>query len=114
MKGDYCTVGKFFPSSRTVDAISDMNHITEMANLLERIVIVVPFFQVFVGRKTYAFTEMISMGRQVQTSDWLMFSGALKGVSLIQRGQLERIAFQASFYSTGEEKNFGDCVYNAL
>lgn len=114
VKGDYCNVGKFDPSSRTIDAIKEMNRITDMANLLDRVLTFVPFFQIFAGRSTYAFASVISMGQQVRTSDWDTFADALKGVEGIKRKELERIAFQASYHSMGEEQKFWECVYNAL
>jgi hypothetical protein len=114
VKGDYCNVGMFEPSSRTNDAIAEMNRIIDMANLLERILMVVPFFQMFAGRKSFAGVSTASAGYQVSTSDWNTFSDAIKGVEGIKRKKLEQVAFTASYSSIGEERKFWECVYNAL
>lgn len=113
-KGSYCNVGQFDPSSRTIDAIKEMNRITDMANLLDRILTAVPFFQIFAGRSTFAFASVISMGEQVRSSDWDAFAGAVRGVGQIERNQLEIVAMKAGDMSMGEEANFLECVYNAL
>lgn len=114
MKGDYCNINGFEPSSRTIDAIKEMNRITDMASYLERILTFVPIFQIFAGRDTYALANVLSLGRQVSTSDWDTFADALKGVGLIKRGELERIAMQTADLSMGAEREFWTCVYNAL
>lgn len=114
VKGDYCNVGKFDPSSRTIDAIAEMNRVTDMANLLDRILMVVPFFQVFAGRSTYNWASFVSMGWQVSQSDWNTFAGAVNGIEPIKRAQLERIAMETADKSMGAEGDFWRCVYNAL
>jgi hypothetical protein len=114
VKGDYCNIGQFDPSSRTIDSVKEMNRISDMASLLEKIITMVPFFQIFAGRSTYAFAGMVSQGEQVRSSDWQTFSDSLKGVGAIKKKELERVAFQAGYYSIGEEAKFWRCVYNAL
>lgn len=114
IKGDYCNIGTFTPSSRTIDAIKEMNRVTDMASLLDRILTFVPFFQIFAGRSTYAFAGIMSQGYQVKTSDWDTFAGAVSGVNKVKRGRLELIAMRTADFSLGEERKFWECVYNAL
>ena len=114
VKGDYCNVGNFEPSGRTKDSIKAMNHVIDMASLLQNILLAVPFFQMFVGRDSFYGVATASAGYQVSTSDWQVFSDALKGVDLMERHQLRLIATKAEWSSMGEEQKFWECVVNAL
>lgn len=114
IKGDYCNIEKFDPSSRTADAIANMNHIIDMASLLDRILMAVPFFQIFAGRSTYTWASFVSTGWQVSQTDWQTFEDALKSVDSIKRARLQHVASEAALYSIGEEGKFWRCVSNAI
>ncbi|MCL1127490.1 hypothetical protein [Shewanella surugensis] len=114
MKGNFCTVKTFKPSQRTLDAIKEMNRITDMSNLLTGILTLVPFFQIFVGRKTYLLAGAASSRYNMATSDWQHFSDVLQGVGKNKRDLLEGVAYQTANSTTGEEAKFWRCVYGAL
>ena len=114
VKGDFCNIGKFEPSGRTKDAIKDMNHVIAMASLLQNILSVVPFFQMFVGRDSFYGVATASAGYQVSTSDWQTFADAIKSVDKMKRARLEYIAGRAELSSMGEEQKFWRCVSNAI
>ncbi|BCL68827.1 conserved hypothetical protein [Vibrio nigripulchritudo MADA3029] len=109
-KKDFCNVDAFTPSSRTVEAIKEMNKVVEMGSLLEKIVMLVPVFQIFITPKV----SMPKVGKGVTKYDWEQFAQAVSGINNIKRARLEEIAYLTGDLSTGEDKKFWSCVYNAL
>ncbi len=63
IKSDFCSISGFVPTSRTVDAINDMNDVINMSSLLERILMFVPAFQIFAGRNTYTSVTLASTAK---------------------------------------------------
>ncbi|NOH73436.1 hypothetical protein F0225_19180 [Vibrio pectenicida] len=114
MKGKYCDVPGFVPGKDTLEAIEEMNRVTDMSALLSKALYATPFYSIFVGRGTYKAVEMGSMAYNLQDYDFKMFSDAVKGVGLIKQRRLENIANRMQTLSTGKESEFWRCVYNAL
>ena len=114
VKGDYCNIGTFDPSSRTVDAIKEMNRITDIASLLDNVLAFVPFFQIFAGRQSFYGVSTAAAGYQVSTSDWTTFADAINGVGAMKKNKLRFIATSTEMRSIGEERKFWECVSNAL
>ncbi len=113
-KGDFCVINGFEPTSRTIDAIDEMNHVVKMSSLLEKVLMFVPSFQIFAGRDTYIGATLGSTARNIQAYDWELFAQAVKSVDPIRRARLEQIAYNTASLSMGKEKEFWTCVYNAL
>ncbi|WP_220719178.1 hypothetical protein [Agarivorans litoreus] len=113
-KGSFCHLQGFEPSDRTLRYIEQMNDTVEMASLLDKLIGIVPFFQIFAGRGTYKSAELISTGYQITTYNWELYANALKSIPEIKRRKLEDIAGTASIYTHGKERRFWECVYNAL
>jgi hypothetical protein len=114
VKGDYCNIEHFEPTSRTVDAIAEMNRIIQMSSLLERIIMAVPFFQIFAGRQSFYGVSTASAGYQITTSDWNTFADAVKGVNNIEKERLRYVATITELSAMGEERKFWECVRNAI
>ncbi|WP_306330990.1 hypothetical protein [Vibrio injensis] len=113
-KGDFCNIDGFKPSSRTIDAINEMNNVVKMSSLLEKVMMFVPSFQIFAGRDTYMSANLVATARNIKTYDWELFAQAVKGVDSIRRARLEQIAYSTADLSMGKEKEFWTCVYNSL
>ncbi|SIO92679.1 hypothetical protein [Vibrio spartinae] len=114
MKGDFRTISGFVPTSRTVDAVNDMNDVINMSSLLEKILMFIPAFQIFAGRNTYTNVTLASTAQNIKDYDWVMFAQAVQSIDTVKRERLEKIAFQAALLSMGKERTFWECVYNAL
>ncbi|MDR9828272.1 hypothetical protein RCJ22_22010 [Vibrio sp. FNV 38] len=114
MKGVYCDVPGFVPGRDTIEAIEEMNRVTDMSALLGKGLYATPFYSIFAGRGTYKAVEMSAMAYNLQGYDFKMFSDALQSVGLIKRRRLENIADRMQTFSTGKESEFWRCIYNAL
>ncbi|ASA56775.1 hypothetical protein [Vibrio gazogenes] len=114
VKGDFCKIEGFKPTPRTIDAISKMNKIIDMSNVLEKLLVGVPIYQIFAGRDTYMSITIGSLGYNVTTYDWQLFADSVKNVGKIRRAQLEKIADEMSLFSMGKEYKFWRCIANAL
>lgn len=114
MKGVFCNIDSFEPSSRTIDAIEEMNRVINMSSLLEKILMAVPAFQIFAGRNTYTSVTLGATARNIKTYDWELFAQSVKSVDSIRRARLEQIAYSTASLSMGKERDFWGCVYNAL
>ncbi|CCN72772.1 conserved hypothetical protein [Vibrio nigripulchritudo SFn27] len=110
VKGDFCNINGFKPSARTVDAIAEMNEVIKMASWLEKIMMVVPLFEIFANKGM----SVPKAARNITKFDWEQFAQATKGISDVRRKQLETIAMKTAHRSTGKEYEFWTCVYNAL
>lgn len=113
-KGDFCNISGFKPTSRTIDAVNEINNVVKMSSFLEKILMFVPSFQIFVGRDTYLSGTLVATANNINTYDWELFAQAVKGVDSIRRSRLEQIAYSTAGLSTGKEREFWVCVYNAL
>ena len=113
-KQEFCDIKGFEPSNRTKEYIEQMNHITDMSSVLDKILFSIPFFQIFAGRGSYSGVSLASASYQVSTYNWTLYSDAVKAVGDIERKQLENVAFKAYMDTHGEESKFWSCVYNAL
>ncbi|MFC3022813.1 hypothetical protein ACFODT_03070 [Vibrio zhugei] len=114
MKGDYCGLNEFKPNQRTLDAINDMNDITDMSRVLRGVLSAVPAFQIFVGKKSYSWFSTASSAKDIYSYDWEQFHQAMKSVDKVEREQLNRIATTTAMYSKGDDYRFWKCVQNAL
>ncbi|WP_075473350.1 hypothetical protein [Moritella viscosa] len=114
MQGQFCTVKGFKPSARTLAYVADMNNVVEMSTLLGQIIKKVPIFQIFAGRNTYAAATFASMGYNVWSYDWSLLQNSFKSIGLIRQGRLRTIALSAAESTSGEERKFWRCTYNAL
>ncbi|MDW6004002.1 hypothetical protein [Vibrio mangrovi] len=114
VKGDFCKIEGFKPSSQTTDAINRMNEIIDMSGVLEKLLMGVPVYQIFAGRDTYISATIASIGYNVTTYDWQLFADSVKSVGKIRRVQLEKIANEMALFSIGKEYKFWRCVGNAL
>lgn len=103
----------FVPTSRTIDALVDIENKADMGTILGGLAVAVPFFQIFVGRDSYTVVNIVNLGYQVSTQDWVVFAGALSGVSRITRNQINAIATTEAWFSSGDDAVFWRCVYNA-
>lgn len=114
VKGDYCSIEGFEPTSRTKEAVKRMNEVVDMSELLEKLLMGVPVYQIFAGRDTYFSATVASVGYNISTYDWRLFADAVKGVGTIRQRKLEAIADEMALYSRGKEYEFWKCVSNAL
>ncbi|WP_252724465.1 hypothetical protein [Vibrio hepatarius] len=83
-------------------------------NGLERIIKVLPFFQIFAGRDSYRGVAIASASYNATTYDWNLYHESVMAIAPIKRERLEQIALKASLDTSGEERKFWECVYNAL
>ncbi|WP_306331993.1 hypothetical protein [Vibrio injensis] len=114
MKGDFCNISNFTPTSRTLEAINDMNNVIKMSNYLENIISLLPFYQIFAGRNSYTGVAITSAGWNAYTYDWENFSEAMMAIPKIKRERLEYISYNQMLYATGKDYDFWKCVYNSL
>lgn len=116
LKDHYCEVKVFTPSRDTKAAIKEMNRISNLSTLLERILIFVPFFQIFVGpsHRAAPILPAATSTYQLSIQDWKLFADSVRAIGHIKRRQLEKIAFGVADNTTGDERKFWECVYNAL
>jgi len=113
-KREYCKIQGLKPSPRTMEYIEQMNYITDMSTVLERIIKVLPFFQIFAGRDSYKGVAIASASYNATTYDWNLYHESVMAIAPIKRERLEQIALKASLDTSGEERKFWECVYNAL
>ncbi|MBP3140813.1 hypothetical protein ACTFQF_06155 [Aliivibrio fischeri] len=113
-KQEYCSIKGFEPSNRTKEYIEQMDHITDMSSVLEKILFAIPFFQIFAGRDSYKGVALASASYNVSTYDWQLYESAVKAIAPIERERLENVAMRAMLDTSGEERKFWECVYNAL
>lgn len=113
-KREYCKIQGLKPSPRTMNYIDQMNHITDMSTVLERIMKSLPFFQIFAGRDSYRGVAITSASYNASTYDWMLYHESVMAIDSIKRERLEQIALKASLETSGEERKFWECVYNAL
>jgi len=73
-----------------------------------------PFFQIFVGPSHKALPSAAPSSYQLSVQDWILFADSIRAVGLIERRQLEKIAFSVANTARGDERKFWECVYNAL
>lgn len=114
MKGDFCNIDGFIPSSRTLDAIKEMNDVVQLSKFLEQIVSLLPFYQIFSGRSSYRGVSLSASGWNASTYDWKSFSEAIMAIPLIKRNRLENISYNQMLYSTGKDYAFWKCIYNSF
>ncbi|WP_333005130.1 hypothetical protein [Vibrio coralliilyticus] len=113
-KREYCKIQGLKPSPRTMNYIDQMNHNTDMSTVLERIMKSLPFFQIFAGRDSYRGVAIASASYNASTYDWKLYHESVMAIDSIKRERLEQIALKASLETSGEERKFWECVYNAL
>ncbi|MFM2483161.1 hypothetical protein [Celerinatantimonas sp. YJH-8] len=114
MKGDFCGIDDFRPSTETLDAIEQINHVINISHILHKILVGTPFFQIFAGRNTYAWASIPAQGYQVSTTDWEIFQESLKAVDNIQKERIEAIATSQALFAKGKDAIFWECMVNAL
>ncbi|EMK3325750.1 hypothetical protein HGG78_18240 [Vibrio aestuarianus] len=114
MKGDFCNIKNFTPTSRTLEGINDMNNVIQMSNYLENIINLLPFYQIFAGRNSYAGVAITSAGWNAYTYDWKSFSEAIMAIPQIKRERLEYISYNQMLYAKGKDYDFWKCVYNSF
>ena len=114
MKGDFCSINNFSPSSRTLDAIDEMNNVIEMSSYLEKTIALLPFYQIFAGRNSYPGVAITSAGWNAYSYDWSTFNDAMMSIPEIKRKRLENIAENAMLFSMGKDYAFWKCIYNSL
>jgi len=114
MKGGFCNIRGFKPSSRTLRAIEEMNNVIVMSNYLDKIVALLPFYQIFAGRSSYRGVALSSAGWNASTYDWKMFNEAMLAIPQIKRVRLENIAENEMMFGQGKDYEFWKCVYNSL
>ncbi|EFP95118.1 hypothetical protein [Vibrio caribbeanicus] len=113
-KREYCKIQGLKPSPRTMAYIEQMNHITDMSTILDRIMKVIPFFQIFAGRGSYKGLSLASASYNVETYNWNLYHDTVMAIEPVKRERLEQIALSATLNTSGEERKFWECVYNAL
>lgn len=114
VKGEFCRVDGFKPSARTQEYIEQMNHITDMRSILDKIIKAVPFFQIFAGRDSYKGVAIASASYNATTYDWVLYQDAVAAVGALERSRLVQISGMAALNTHGEERKFWECVHNAL
>lgn len=107
------SIKNFKPKARTLNGVKEMNRITNMGSLLGKLVVLIPFFGIFVGRSTYAIPSMINQGWQVSQTDWVSFSDALAAAPEITRTQIHGFAEREWYHASGKDAVFWRCVANA-
>ncbi len=105
-KREFCKIDNLKPSQRTMEYIEQMNNVVDMSTVLERILMAVPFFQIFAGRDSYKGVALASASYNAKTYDWTLYYEAVASVDSIKRGRLEQIALKASLETHGEERKF--------
>lgn len=114
MKGDFCGIDDFKPSSETLEAIAQMNRIVKITDILHNTLIGTPFFQIFAGRSTYTWASISVQGYQVYATDWDVLRQSLGAVKSIRRERLETIATGQALFAKGKDEIFWRCMVNAL
>ncbi|PKF80633.1 hypothetical protein CW749_05510 [Vibrio sp. vnigr-6D03] len=114
MKSDFCSIDGYRPSKRTLTAIDEMNNVIKMSNYLDKIVALLPFYQIFAGRSSYRGVALTSAGWNASTYDWKLFNEAMMAIPEIKRVRLENIAEREMMFGMGKDYDFWKCVFNSL
>ncbi len=102
---------EFDPDRLSVSGVKALEEILdkiERANLLAKVMSVIPFFDIFLKGKPH---EKLT---NVATYDWEGFSEVMLSINKIERKLIANIAFEQSLESQGKEYEFWKCVYNAM
>ena len=87
-----------------IKALKEIIDIVDRANLLAKVVSIIPFFDIFLGGKTHKKLT------NVASYDWEEFSKVMQSVSNINRVKIYNIATEQWLESSGKEYEFWRCV----
>lgn len=91
-----------------VHAVQEILDTIETANLLNKVIAVIPFFDIFLkGKPHEKLTNIASYDRQE-------FARIMRSVSDVNRKKIEKIAGEEWLNSSGKEHEFWKCVYQAM
>ncbi|TKF81180.1 hypothetical protein FCV62_03815 [Vibrio kanaloae] len=91
-----------------IHAVQEILDTIETANLLSKVIAVIPFFDIFLKGKPH---EKLT---NVASYDWEEFGRVMRSVSDVNRKQIEKIAGEEWLNSSGKEHEFWKCVYQAM
>lgn len=91
-----------------IHAVQEILDTIETANLLSKVIAVIPFFDIFLKGKPH---EKLT---NVASYDWEEFGRVMRSVSEVNRRQIEKIAGYELLNSSGKEYEFWKCVYQAM
>ncbi|QMV14420.1 hypothetical protein [Vibrio spartinae] len=113
MKYDFCTIRDYRPSTRTIDAIKEMNDTVNMSKYLASLVSVTPVFAILVGRGPIS-GSTVSTAWNFYNYNWDTLRDGLAGIPALERETLEKIALNETMYQMGKDYEFWICIYNAI
>ncbi|MEF1254367.1 MULTISPECIES: hypothetical protein [unclassified Vibrio] len=91
-----------------IKAVEEIIDTIESANLLAKVIAVIPFFDIFLKGQPH---EKLT---NVATYDWEGFARVMTSISKVHRKQIEKIAYNQWLKSQGAEHEFWKCVYQAM
>lgn len=91
-----------------IHAVQEILDTIETANLLSKVIAVIPFFDIFLKGKPH---EKLT---NVASYDWEEFGRVMRSVSEVNRRKIEKIAGYELLSSSGKEYEFWKCVYQAM
>ncbi len=80
----------------------------DTANLLTKIMGIIPFIDIFLKGKPH---EKLT---NIATYDWEEFSRVMLSIHSVERKVIADLAFNQALETTGKEHEFWECVYNAM
>lgn len=95
-------------SVSSVNALNRILEIIDRANLLMKVVSVIPFFDIFLRGKPHE--KIIN----VAAYDWKEFTRVMRSVGDIERKLISDIAYEQWTKTQGKENEFWKCVYQAM
>jgi len=91
-----------------VHAVQEILDTIESANLLSKVIAVIPFFDIFLKGKPH---EKLT---KIASYDWQEFARIMRSINDVNRKKIEKIAFENWLSSSGKEYEFWKCVYQAM
>ncbi|WP_299493912.1 hypothetical protein [uncultured Shewanella sp.] len=107
------SIKNFKPTPRTRNGIKELDRLANMGSYLQKLIVLIPFFGIFVGRDTYSIASFINYGWQVSQTDWVTFDQALAAAPEITRTKINAFAEKEWFVASGNDALFWRCVANA-
>lgn len=104
----YCSINNLKLSSRSKDALKEIQYVAEQSNYLVIALGSVPILDIFLGR-SHAADKLINIAGY----DWVEFSRVVQGAGKTTKERIRKIATIEALYSHGEEGEFWRCVADA-
>jgi len=104
----YCSIDNLKLSSRSKDAVKEIQYIAEQSNHLVIALGAVPILDIFLGRN-HAADKLINIAGY----DWVEYSKTIQGAGKVTKERIRKIATMEALYTHGEEGLFWRCVADA-